>query len=134
MHKTFAGRARQWMAASLLVGASLLLASPGDARQAVQNDAAVPVGLAELPASARVTYARIHDGGPFPYDKDGSVFGNYERQLPAKKRGYYREYTVRTPGVRGRGARRIVCGGMPRTPDTCYYSGDHYTSFRTIAP
>ena len=93
-----------------------------------------PVALAQLPRQARTVYARIREGGPFSYDKDGSVFGNYERRLPSHKRGYYREYTVRTPGVRGRGARRIVCGGAPRAPDACYYTQDHYTSFRTIAP
>ncbi len=60
------------------------------------------------------------------------MFGNRERQLPAKKRGYYREYTVRTPGVAHRGARRIVCGGAKRMPDACYYTSDHYTSFREI--
>lgn len=75
----------------------------------------------------------IYQGGPFRYDKDGTVFGNRERLLPNKDRGYYREYTVRTPGERTRGARRIVCGGLkPTTPDTCYYTDDHYASFRKI--
>lgn len=75
----------------------------------------------------------IYQGGPFKYDKDGSVFGNRERILPAKNRGYYREYTVKTPGERSRGARRIVCGGfIPTTPDACYYTDDHYASFRRI--
>lgn len=91
-----------------------------------------PIALSDLPAQGRSTYARIHEGGPFPYDKDGSVFGNRERLLPTHKRGYYREYTVRTPGVRHRGARRIVCGGAPRSPDACYYTSDHYSSFRQI--
>jgi len=76
----------------------------------------------------------IYQGGPFRYDKDGAVFGNRERILPAKNRGYYREYTVKTPGERSRGARRIVCGGLiPTTPDACYYTDDHYASFRRIA-
>ncbi|MFT4191751.1 MAG: ribonuclease domain-containing protein [Comamonas sp.] len=92
------------------------------------------VALAELPRQGRETYQLILAGGPFPYDKDGSVFGNRERLLPASERGYYREYTVRTPGVRNRGARRIVCGGRPRTPDACYYTSDHYASYRKIAP
>ncbi|QXL83973.1 ribonuclease domain-containing protein [Comamonas sp. NLF-1-9] len=123
---------RQWVAAALLAG--VCLTGPASARQpAPAAPAAASVALAELPSAARSTYARIHQGGPFPHDKDGSVFGNYERQLPLRQRGYYREYTVRTPGVRGRGARRIVCGGAARTPDACYYSGDHYASFRLIA-
>ena len=102
------------------------------ARQLPDTAANPPISLAELPPQGRATYALIHEGGPFPYDKDGSVFGNRERLLPLKKRGYYREYTVRTPGVRHRGARRIVCGGAPRTPDACYFTSDHYASFREI--
>ncbi|UBB17146.1 ribonuclease domain-containing protein [Comamonas odontotermitis] len=91
------------------------------------------VVLADLPAQGRKTYALILDGGPFPHDKDGVVFGNRERILPRQKRGYYREYTVKTPGSRDRGARRIVCGGqVPTVPDTCYYTSDHYSSFRRI--
>lgn len=134
MWNAFAGGARQWMVAGLLVGACIGVTTPAIARQASPLDAAASVSLTELPPQARRTYERIREGGPFPHDKDGSVFGNYERQLPAHKRGYYREYTVATPGVRGRGARRIVCGGAPRTPDACYYTADHYSSFRTIAP
>jgi len=77
----------------------------------------------------------IYRGGPFAHDKDGVVFGNRERLLPASARGYYREYTVRTPGERSRGARRIVCGGnQPATPDACFYTDDHYASFRKIVP
>jgi hypothetical protein len=72
---------------------------------------------AELPPQGRTTYALILEGGPFPYDKDGAVFGNRERALPANRRGYYREYTVKTPRSRDRGARRIVCGGQqPQRP------------------
>lgn len=78
--------------------------------------------------------ALVYQGGPFRHEKDGVVFGNRERILPASARGYYREYTVRTPGERSRGARRIVCGGFqPAAPDACYYSDDHYASFRRIA-
>lgn len=80
------------------------------------------------------TYALIRQGGPFPYDKDGTVFGNRERLLPAEKRGYYREYTVATPGLKHRGALRIVCGGKPTAPEACYYTADHYASFRRIEP
>lgn len=98
------------------------------------SDSTAPIALAQLPRQGRITYSLIHQGGPFPYDKDGTVFGNRERLLPAHKRGYYREYTVGTPGARNRGARRIVCGGKPVTPSICYYTDDHYNSFRPIAP
>jgi ribonuclease T1 len=91
------------------------------------------VALSVLPREAQETEQLIRKGGPFPYSKDGSVFGNRERLLPPKTRGYYREYTVRTPGLRHRGARRIVCGGArPVDPDACYYTEDHYASFRLI--
>lgn len=91
------------------------------------------VALSQLPAEAQHTEARIRQGGPFQHAKDGSAFGNRERLLPAQGRGYYREYTVKTPGVRDRGARRIVCGGsQPTRPDRCYYTGDHYASFARI--
>jgi ribonuclease T1 len=92
------------------------------------------VPLSSLPSEARQTEALIRKGGPFAYAKDGSVFGNREKLLPANPRGYYREYTVKTPGARDRGARRIVCGGsQPTKPDACYYTGDHYASFARIA-
>lgn len=92
------------------------------------------ISVAALPEQGRHMVRLIYQGGPFKYDKDGSVFGNRERILPAKNRGYYREYTVKTPGERSRGARRIVCGGfVPTTPDACYYTDDHYASFRRIA-
>jgi ribonuclease T1 len=90
------------------------------------------IAVAELPRQGRTTYELIRKGGPFPYDKDGVVFGNRERSLPAESRGFYREYTVTTPGSRDRGARRIVCGGPARTPQACYYTADHYASFRKI--
>jgi len=77
----------------------------------------------------------IHVGGPFRYAKDGFAFGNRERILPAAPGGYYREYTVPTPGARDRGARRIVCGGRePIAPVACFYTGDHYASFKRITP
>ena len=91
------------------------------------------VALAQLPPEAQETERLVHSGGPFPYSKDGSTFGNRERVLPARARGYYREYTVKTPGSRDRGARRIVCGGrQAQAPEACFYSDDHYTSFRRI--
>ncbi|MBA3594371.1 MAG: ribonuclease [Polaromonas sp.] len=87
----------------------------------------------ELPVQGRKVVKLIYQGGPFKYDKDGSVFGNREKLLPASNRSYYREYTVQTPGERSRGARRIVCGGfVPTMPDACYYTDDHYASFRRI--
>ena len=92
------------------------------------------MAVAELPRQGTDTYERILQGGPFAYDKDGVVFGNRERLLPLQKRGYYREYTVKTPGSLDRGARRIICGGQPKTPDTCYYTADHYSSFCRIVP
>ncbi len=91
------------------------------------------VALTELPREARAVQIAIRSGGPFDYSKDGAVFGNRERRLPTESRGYYREYTVPTPGAPDRGARRIVCGGdQPTAPDACYYTADHYTSFRRI--
>ena len=91
------------------------------------------MALATLPPEAQATHRLILSGGPFPYDKDGTTFFNRERLLPAKPRGFYREYTVRTPGARNRGARRLVCGGEPPTkPEACDYTADHYASFRRI--
>ena len=99
------------------------------------SDSAASVTLGSLPEQAQTTHRLILAGGPFPYSKDGTVFGNRERLLPAKARGHYREYTVKTPGSRDRGARRIVCGGKPPTqPEACFYTDDHYASFKRIAP
>jgi ribonuclease T1 len=86
------------------------------------------VEVDDLPREARETLALIKQGGPFPYKRDGVMFGNRERRLPARPSGYYREYTVPTPGARDRGARRIVAG----TPDEFYYTDDHYNTFRRI--
>lgn len=98
-----------------------------------------PVGdiaVGALPGEAHATLALIKAGGSFPYARDGSVFSNREKILPARQRGYYREYTVRTPGARDRGARRIVAGagaaGDARTSGEYYYTDDHYNSFRRI--
>ncbi len=94
------------------------------------------VSIHALPREAQGTLALIKRGGPFPYSKDGTIFGNYERHLPVRPRGYYREYTVRTPGSRDRGARRIVAGAGPvadvRTSNEYYYTADHYRSFKRI--
>lgn len=90
------------------------------------------VAVSQLPREARETLMLIRRGGPFPYAKDGTVFFNRERLLPLQPRGYYREYTVPTPGARDRGARRIVAGGDPRWSVEYYYTRDHYRSFRRI--
>jgi ribonuclease T1 len=86
------------------------------------------VAAAKLPAEARRTITLIRQGGPFAHQRDGAAFGNFEKRLPAKERGYYREYTVRTPGAKNRGARRIVAG----KDGELYYTDDHYRSFRRI--
>jgi ribonuclease T1 len=92
------------------------------------------IALSQLPRQGRDTYQLILQGGPFPFEKDGVVFGNRERLLPGEKRGYYHEYTVATTGSSKRGIRRIVCGGARKSPDACYYSDDHYSSFKRIVP
>jgi len=113
------------------VAASAVLAVSVQARGPVT--ASDSVTLAELPREAQQTEKLIRAGGPFPYAKDGMAFGNRERQLPQRDRGFYREYTVPTPGASNRGARRIVCGGIPaKQPEVCYYTDDHYASFRRI--
>jgi ribonuclease T1 len=89
---------------------------------------AADLSVRDLPAEARQTLLVIERGGPYPHAQDGRVFGNREKQLPAKPRGYYREYTVRTPGARDRGARRIVRGEAGEL----YYTDDHYRSFRRV--
>jgi ribonuclease T1 len=117
---------------------ALLLAATlaGGACARVDPAAVGEVPVAELPGEARATLALIKRGGPFPYRKDGSVFGNRERLLPRRPHGYYREYTVPTPGRRDRGARRIVAGrgsaGDPARSGEFWYSDDHYESFRRI--
>ena len=81
-----------------------------------------------LPPEARQTIALIRSGGPFPYSRDGVVFNNREGQLPKKARGYYHEYTVKTPGARDRGARRIIAG----RDGELYYTDDHYRTFKRV--
>jgi ribonuclease T1 len=86
------------------------------------------VAAEQLPKEAQATLALIRKGGPYPYAKDGAVFGNRESLLPKQKRGYYREYTVKTPGERTRGARRIIKGAGGEF----FYTDDHYAHFRRI--
>ena len=121
----------------VLTGFSLIAvmaSGPAQSRQDAPTDISATVRVAELPPQGEQMYALIHQGGPFAGEKDGVIFGNRERLLPPFKRGYYREYTVSTPGLWHRGTRRIVCGGRPTTPDVCYYTADHYASFRKIVP
>ena len=116
------------MIARLLLLATLALGfAPGAMAQKGAIDLA-EIGYGKLPIEARETIALIRKGGPFPYAKDGAVFGNREGVLPAQKRGYYREYTVKTPGERSRGARRIVWG----KGGEFYYTEDHYNNFRRV--
>lgn len=91
------------------------------------------ISAKDLPPEARHTLHLIRSGGPFSYRQDGAVFGNREHRLPAQDRGYYREYTVPTPGARDRGARRVIAAGQdPRNPAESWYTEDHYRSFRRI--
>ncbi len=104
-------------------------AVPSDAPPAPANPSGLPeVKASELPAEARQTLALIARGGPYPYSRDDATFGNFERILPRKSSGYYKEYTVRTPGESDRGARRIVAGQAGEK----YYTPDHYNSFKFI--
>ena len=86
------------------------------------------VSVSRLSLEARDTFGLIKKGGPFPFPRDGIVFSNREHRLPKRPRGYYHEYTVKTPGARNRGARRIICGAFPE----CYLTEDHYQTFKRI--
>lgn len=123
-------------------------AARGDLPQSQPQENRQQIRVAELPQEARETLQLIRRGGPYPHERDGVVFGNYEKLLPAAQRGHYREYTVMTPGVRHRGARRIVVGcerqhagssstrplqlAQCRDGGEFYYTADHYRSFRRI--
>jgi len=121
----------RFVARALLIA---LLCTCGAGASLARSDAPAPqdVALVDLPQEARDTLALIRRGGPFRYRQDGSVFGNREKRLPARDSGYYREYTVPTPGAKDRGARRIVAGAGVGTSGEVYYSDDHYNSFRRI--
>ena len=122
-------------AVAVAVLGSVAAGTAAHAKAPVSAHGSGTVALLALPAEAQQTQRLIHAGGPFPFAKDGVVFGNFERVLPRHERGFYREYTVPTPGSHNRGARRIVCGGQRATePDACYYTADHYASFKRIAP
>jgi ribonuclease T1 len=136
---------RPWLAARSLVGGRMLIRTLAVvllALFAIVDAASVnarevrptlqDVDVAVLPPEARDVLERVHAGGPFRYERDGVTFGNRERLLPQRSRGFYHEYTVETPGAHTRGARRIICGGPRRSPEVCYYTDDHYASFRRI--
>lgn len=128
------GKARGAVLAALLAAVAGTIAVQARAPNApFSGPSTASVVVTGLPPQGQDVMHQIRQGGPFRYDKDGTVFGNRERLLPGEKRGYYREYTVPTPGLSHRGARRIVCGGFqPRAPEACYYTEDHYGSFRLI--
>lgn len=112
----------------LAIAAFFALAAPAGLAQFVASPQATEIPAARLPKEARDTLALIKKGGPFPYAKDGAVFGNREARLPKRNRGYYHEYTVKTPGERTRGARRIIAGHAAEY----WYTDDHYVTFRRI--
>jgi ribonuclease T1 len=113
----------------LAAAAVFLAAAPVSAREGGASAASIrDVAAATLPREAQQTLHAIKRGGPFAFERDGVVFGNYERLLPQRNRGYYHEYTVPTPGARNRGARRIIAGANAEY----YYSDDHYRSFMRI--
>ncbi|MBU1357417.1 MAG: guanine-specific ribonuclease N1 and T1 [Gammaproteobacteria bacterium] len=116
----------------LLASATGIQARDWQGRPSDRTVEAGTISLQALPPQGQRTYEAILNGGPFRHEKDGSVFGNRERLLPRERRGYYREYTVDTPGSRDRGARRIVCGGERTPPAVCWYTSDHYSTFRRI--
>jgi ribonuclease T1 len=120
-----------------LFGIAITTAGTAQAREVYNGNNIDSISLVELPPEARHTLNLIQRGGPFPYPhKDGSAFGNFEKRLPRQARGYYREYTVPTPGSRDRGARRLIAGsgrsGDVATSGEYYYTDDHYRSFRRI--
>lgn len=113
--------------APALAAAFLALAAGSALARGPADIGTVPLSV--LPKEAKATLTLIRAGGPFPYEKDGATFGNRERLLPPRSRGYYREYTVPTPNARDRGARRIVAGQVGEY----YWTADHYRSFQRIA-
>ena len=112
----------------ITLAASLFGCSPEKATDKDPVSGLTFVAAADLPKEGQQTLELIDQGGPFPYKQDGAVFSNFEKILPGHDRGYYQEYTVKTPGEKDRGARRIVTGkGGER-----YFTDDHYKSFRRV--
>jgi ribonuclease T1 len=128
-------RAVKLVTIALAFALSIIAAAGGAASRTGERELR-DVATAELPREARDVLALIKRGGPFRHRQDGSVFGNREKRLPLREQGYYREYTVPTPGASDRGARRIVAGagsgGDAKSSSEYYYSDDHYKSFRRI--
>jgi ribonuclease T1 len=131
--------ARQWLLRGALASAFVSLVGavsqggPIAAAYAWGTSASLgSVQASAMPSEAQAVLRQIAAGGPYAYAKDGVVFGNYEHALPQQRRGYYHEYTVPTPFAHNRGARRIVCGGAAQQVGDCYYTADHYASFRHI--
>jgi ribonuclease T1 len=124
-----AGFAVAMLRGGILLLLGLLLSFHVFARESLPQDV---VAVGQLPPEAQTTLMLIKQGGPFPYAKDGVVFGNYEGALPKQRRGYYHEYTVKTPRARNRGARRIIAGGNPQSSGEYYYTDNHYQTFRRI--
>ena len=118
-----------YFAATLLLAAMPAAAQREAAPQRIQI-ALADISVKALPPEARETLKLIEKGGPYPYDRDGIVFGNFEKRLPIQERGYYNEFTVKTPDVKHRGARRIVTGKGGEK----YYSDDHYKTFKRVVP
>lgn len=117
--------------ASLLAGLLITLLPYGNVFACDASGLPV-IKFSALPLEAQRTIGLIRQDGPFPYEKDGSTFGNYEKRLPQQKRGYYREFTVKTPHLRGRGAKRIIAGGLHQSPEEYFYTADHYKSFKLV--
>ena len=115
---------------TLAIFAAALLCAAVSARTPAPSTEEIAV--ADIPREAREVLAQIRTDGPFRYERDGIVFGNREHRLPVQSRAYYHEYTVPTPGVKSRGGRRIICGGPRTAPNACYYTSDHYQTFRRI--
>jgi len=131
----------RWRALAAALAASLLALAPcasaaASLRDPGQASGNAAIDLAALPPAACATLALIQKGGPFPYPQDGATFVNREQRLPSQARGYYTEYTVRTPGSRDRGARRIVAGrglaGDPKRSGEYWYTGDHYRTWHRL--
>jgi ribonuclease T1 len=125
----------KWVKAPIFFVVALLLSFTLCAKEKHTMPSSGPlktIAYADLPRQGQQTLALIKQGGPFPFPKDGVVFGNYEGSLPKQPRGYYHEYTVPTPGAHNRGARRIIAGGTPASSGQYYYTDDHYATFKFI--